>query len=202
VKLIGTCTSPYTRKVRIVALEKRIGLELEIDNPMEPGSYVPTFNPLAKVPVLLRPDGEPLVDSPVIAEFLDGLAPEPRLIPPSGAERFAVKHWEAVCDGVLDAAVLMRMEGLRPESERSANWIARQREKVERSLAWLDGAYGAHHFAVGEHFTLADIALGCTMGYLGFRFADGRWHERFAHLSRAVSALEERPSFMQTAFRA
>lgn len=201
-KLVGTHTSPFTRKVRIVALEKRIGLELAIDNPTEPGSYVPTYNPLAKVPVLLRADGEPLVDSPVIAEFLDGLTPEPRLIPASGAERFAVKHWEALCDGVLDAAVLVRMEGLRPESERSTAWITRQREKVERTLAWLDRAYGEHHFAVGEHFTLADVALGCTMGYLGFRFAENPWHERFPNLGRAARQLEERPSFAQTPYRA
>jgi glutathione S-transferase len=197
-KILGTASSPYTRKVRIVALEKNLPVEFVVDGPLAPGSAVPGLNPLAKIPVLIRDDGQALVDSPLIAEYLDLAGDGAHLIPLVGPERFAVREWEAIADGALDAAILIRMEMLRPEPQRSAEWIDRQRGKIESVLAELDRRLGAQARCVGPTLTLADIATGCLLAYLQFRFDDGRWHERYANLGRLCAELETRPSFRAT----
>ena len=194
-KIYGTTTSPYTRRVRVVAHEKGVPVEFVIENPLAETTQIATLNPLGKIPVLIREDGSRLVDSPLIAEYLDTLAPEPRLLPLIGPERFAVRQWEAIADGALDAAILVRMENLRPETERSAIWIARQLTKTDRSLGWLDRELGKSAHCVGASLTLADITVGCAWSWLNFRLPDGAWGERFANLGRLAGELEQRDSF-------
>ncbi len=197
-KILGTASSPYTRKARIVALEKGLPVEFVVDSPLAADSQVSRLNPLGKIPVLIRDDGSTLIDSPLISEYLDLAGAGPRLIPLVGPERFAVREWEAIADGALDAAVLIRVETLRPEAQRSAMWIERQRGKIEASLAELDRRLGSHEHCVGPTLTLADIATGCLLAYLRFRFDDGRWAERYANLGRLCAAIEARPSFRAT----
>jgi glutathione S-transferase len=199
-KLLGTTSSPFVRKVRIVALEKNLPLGFIVDSPLEIGSAVPTINPLGKVPVLVRDDGTAMIDSPLIVEYLESLGEHPRLIPVGFAERLAVRQWEAIADGVVDAAVLVRMEQLRAEHERSAEWIARQQEKVERGVQFMNSELGGSEYCVGGQWTLADIALGCCIGYLEFRAPAGNWRMRFPQIVRAMAAIEERASFRATRF--
>ena len=201
-KLVGSHLSPFLRKVRIVLAEKKIDCALEEALPNAPGSRVPDYNPLGKIPALALDDGRALYDSRVIVEFLDNVSPVNRLIPAENRERSEVKRWEALADGVLDASLLIRYEGQRPEAQRSPDWIARQSGKVEAGLAAMDRDLGNKAWCTGNDFTLADIAVGCCLGWLEFRVPERAIRERFANLGRLLAKLDERPSFSDTAHRA
>ena len=197
-KLIGTTASPYTRKVRIVLAEKKIDYAFESDNPWSPASGVPARNPLGKVPVLVLEDGTTLFDSRVIVEFLDNVSPLARLIPAENRGRIEVRRWEALADGVLDAAVLIRMENARDPALRSTDWIVRQQGKVDAGLALMDTELGPQAWCAGSSYTLADIAVGSCLAWLDFRFPGIDWRGRHAKLARHAVKLAERPSFMDT----
>jgi glutathione S-transferase len=197
-KLIGSLTSPYTRKVRIVAAEKRIDLDLQLDNVMAADAKTPNFNPLGKVPVLVLEDGRTIFDSRVIVEFLDHASPISRLIPADHRERVDVRRWEALGDGILDAGILVRFENLRPHHERSQSWIDRQMGKVTRGLAEMDKELGANAWCSSGGYSLADIAVGCCIGWLDFRFPQLGWQKQHANLARHVAKLAERPTFADT----
>ncbi|MCU0896736.1 MAG: glutathione S-transferase N-terminal domain-containing protein [Burkholderiales bacterium] len=197
-KLIGSLTSPYTRKVRIVAAEKRIDLDLQLDNVMAADAKTPAFNPLGKVPVLVLEDGRTIFDSRVIVEFLDHASPISRLIPADHRERVDVRRWEALADGILDAGILVRFENLRPQHERSQSWIDRQMGKVTRGLAEMDKELGTNPWCATSSYSLADIAVGCCTGWLNFRFPQLGWQKQHANLARHVAKLAERPTFADT----
>ena len=197
-KLIGSLTSPYARKARIVLAEKKIEYEFVLDNPWDAASGVPRLNPLGKVPVLVLDDDSTLFDSRVIVEYLDGVSPNNRLLPAAGRERIRIKRWEALADGVLDAAVAAFLEAKRPKKERSASWIARQREKIDRSLEMMSEELGEQPWCAGNAFSLADVAVGTALGYLDFRLADIKWREQHANLARLFDELMARTSFAET----
>ena len=197
-KLIGSLTSPYARKVRIVLAEKKIEFEFVLDSPWSAESSVPKYNPLGKVPVLLLDDDSALYDSRVIAEYLDNVTPNNRLIPASGRERITVKRWEALGDGLLDAAVAALLESRRPKGEKSSSWIERQRGKVAMALQGMAADLGEQPWCQGGSFSLADIAVGCALGYLDFRFPDITWRNEHANLAQLFDKLSQRPSFVET----
>lgn len=197
-KLIGSYTSPFVRKVRIVLAEKKMECEFEIDSPWTADSAVPNHNPLGKIPVLLLDDGTPLFDSRVIVEYIDNVTPNNKLFPAPNRERIEVKRWEALADGLLDAAVAALLEGKRPDGEKSAGWIERQLGKVDRSLAFMADELGEKNFCMGTHFSMADIAVGTALGYLNFRFPAINWQERHANLAKLYDKLMQRPSFAET----
>ena len=195
--LIGSHTSPYVRKVRIVLAEKKIDYDFVIDSPWLAGSAVPNVNPLGKIPALVLDDDTPLFDSRVIAEYIDSVTPNNKLLPSSNRERTEVKRWEAVADGVCDAAAAF-LEAKRPEAQRSDDWIARQREKIKRSLDFMAAELGESSYCMGTHFSLGDIAVGSALGYLCFRFPDIAWQESHPDLARLYAKLMKRPSFVDT----
>ncbi|GAB4176514.1 MAG: glutathione S-transferase [Rhodocyclaceae bacterium] len=198
-KLIGSRTSPYVRKVRIVLAEKKIDYEFVEQSPSAPDSIVPRYNPLGKVPVLLLDDESTLFDSRVIVDYLDNSAPNNRLIPTSNRERAQVRRWEALADGVCDAAALIVMESRRPEGERSASWIEHQRGKILRGCRAMSEELGEQPWYHGPSVSLADIAIGVSLGYLAFRFADIDWRAEYPNLARLYQKLAQRPSFADTA---
>ncbi|MFO1361753.1 MAG: glutathione S-transferase N-terminal domain-containing protein [Burkholderiales bacterium] len=200
-KLIGSLTSPYVRKARIVAAEKRVEYAWEPHNVWAPENPVPDYNPLGKVPVLVLDDGTALYDSRVICEFLDSVSPIGKLIPADNRERIEVRRWEALADGALDAGVLARLEGQRPAAERSASWIDRQMGKVARSLDAMDIQIGTRPWCHGAAFTLADVAVGACVGWFDFRFPQLEWRKDRPNLARLAVKLAERPSFAETAPR-
>jgi glutathione S-transferase len=200
-KLIGSLTSPYVRKVRIVLAEKKIEYDFEIDSPWLAESAVPNINPLGKIPVLLLDDETPLFDSRVIVEYIDNVTPNNKLFPAPNRERTEVKRWEALADGICDAAAAAFMEGKRPKAQQSADWIARQRDKITRGLDFMAKEYGDKVHCMGTHFSLADIAVGAALGYLAFRFPDIDWRETHPNLARLYDKLMQRPSFADTAPR-
>lgn len=197
-KLIGSNSSPYVRKVRVVLAEKKIEYRYELDDVWSPDSTLQSINPLGKVPTLIMDDGAALFDSRVIAEYLDNLTPVHKLVPPNGRARVEVKIWEVLADGLLDAAVLVRLEQLRTDSQRSPTWIARQMSKVEASLQAMSHAIGDKLWCVDGRYSLADISLGCALGYLEFRFPALGWRAQFSNLARHADKLFARPSFAET----
>jgi len=156
------------------------------------------YNPLARVPVLVLDDDSSLFDSPVIAEYLDNAAPNSKLIPQPNRERIAVRQWEALADGITDAAVALRMESLRPEAQQSPESMARNQAAIQRGMLKMDGDLGDQAFCMGTHISLADIAVGCALGYLDFRFAELNWRDYCPNLSRLFDKLMQRPSFADT----
>lgn len=199
-KLIGALTSPYVRKVRIVMAEKRLDYQLELEDVWNHDAIVKS-NPLGKVPCLVMDGGEAVFDSRVIVEYLDTLSPVGKLIPERGRERAEVRTWEALADGVLDAAILARLEQTwagRSEGQRSAAWVSRQMDKVHASLAAMSKGLGDKPFCFGIHFTLADIATGCALGYLDFRFAHIDWRSQYPNLEKLDAKLAQRQSFVDT----
>lgn len=193
-KLIASTTSPFARKVRIVLAEKNLAAEFVVDIPWNADTQVPLHNPLGKVPVLLCDDGEALYDSRVIVDYLEALKPWPLLIPAEVSERIAVKKWEALADGVSDAAAAIFIERKRPESQQSPDWISRQQQKIRLGLAAMEqGLRG--DYCRGGAFTLADIAVGACLGYLDFRFAELAWQKSCPALAALQARLEARASF-------
>jgi len=198
-KLIGSTTSPYVRKVRIVMIEKKLDYQFALEDVWAASTTIGESNPLAKVPCLVMEDGGAVFDSRVIVEYLDTLTPVGKLIPASGRERASVKCWEALADGLSDAGILMRLEvTMRDEGERSDRWLARQRTKVEGALHAMSSALGDGAWCNGNHYSLADIAVGCALDWLELRFPDIGWRDEYPNLSRLVDKLHERTSFRET----
>jgi glutathione S-transferase len=196
-KLFVTAGSPYARKTRVVLAEKRIDCEIVmLASLADPDSPLPAHNPLGKVPTLALDDGSSLYDSPIIAEYLDSKTPVAHLIPQ--ANRIEVKRWEALADGVCDATVAIVMEGRRAPEKQDASIVDRQRPKVERGLRTMSQDLGDSKWCLGEAFTLADIAVGCALGYLNLRMPELNWAEQYPNLARLHNQLLTRPSFKDT----
>ena len=197
-KLVSSLTSPFGRKARIVLLEKKIACQLQVENPWLPDSPVPSFNPLGKVPVLVLEDGVSVFDSRVIVEYLDHLTPVAHLIPSDSKSRMIVRGVEALADGVTDAAVLVFLEKKRPPEQQSADWLTLQNRTLFSGLEALSEALGEKPWFLGNSITLADVACGCTLGYLDFRFPEIDWRSAHPNLAKLEAKLATRPSFMET----
>jgi glutathione S-transferase len=200
-KIIGSSTSPYVRKVRVVMAEKKLDYDFVPEDVWAAQTTITEANPLGKVPCLIMEGGEAIFDSRVIVEYLDTLSPVGKLIPSVGRERAEIKTWEALADGVLDASILARLEmtwGGRAEAERSQAWIDRQMDKVHASLKAMSRGLGDKPFCSGIHLSLADIAVGCALSYLDFRFAQIDWRTDYPNLLKLHDKLMLRPSFADT----
>ncbi len=199
IHLIGSLASPYVRKVRIVMAEKRLEYQFDLEDVWSPGTRIQDANPLGKVPCLIMEDGGALFDSRVIVEYLDTLTPVAKLIPPNGRERAEVRTWEALADGVCDAAILARLEQMqRPAEQQSPQWIERQMNKVHAGVASMGQGLADKPWCNGHAYSLADITVGCTLGYLDFRFRHIDWRSAHANLARHYEKLAARPSFVDT----
>ena len=201
-KLIGAITSPYVRKVRIVMAEKKLDYHFIQEDVWTAQTTIHESNPLGKVPCLVMEGGEAVFDSRVIVEYVDTLSPVGKLIPSQGRERAEVKTWEALADGLLDAAILARLEQTwagRTAEQRSPAWIERQMRKIDQALDAMGRGLGEKAFCSGIHLSLSDIAVGCALGYLDFRFPQLDWRARHANLAKLHDKLMQRPSFQDTA---
>lgn len=196
-KLISATPSPYARKVRIALAEKNLPFELQTEVPWDSTTSTPRYNPLEKLPVLLLSDGSSVYESSYILQWLELKHPETPLLPADGDGQLAARKLEVLCDGVCDAVVLTLFEKLR-EGGGSPEWLARQRRKIEGGTAELARLVGSREWAVGDRFTLGDIAVGTVFGYLSVRFAELSWRTRWPELARYVDRLDDRPSFKHT----
>ncbi len=201
-RLIGALTSPYVRKVRIVMAEKKIDAKLELNDVWSPQTNIQESNPLGKVPCLIMEDGGAVFDSRVIVEYLDTLTPVGKLIPAAGKERVEVRTWEALADGLCDAAILARLEQTWPgrtEAQRCQNWIDRQLVKVQDSLSAMSTGLAAKPWCFGNSFTLADISVCVALGYLDLRFPAIDWRGQHENLAKLFDKVALRQSFIDTA---
>lgn len=201
-KLLGSETSPYTRKVRLVLLEKGLPHTFVVDPPREPGSQVPGLNPLGRIPTLVLDDGTAVFDSPVICEYLDALdAPEgaPILIPRSDpAARMRVKRWEALADGIMDSAVVVRIESLRPAEKQDPAHAALHGKAIARALAHAASALAGRTWCEGDALTLADLALESALLYLDLRQPERDWRAQHPPLAAWEARVRARPSVKAT----
>jgi len=204
-KLIGSHTSPFVRKVRIVMAEKKLDYQFVLED-VWASDAIMKMNPLGKVPCLVMEGQDSITgavfDSRVIVEYVDTLSPVGKLIPERGRERTEVRTWEALADGLMDAAVLARLEQTWPgrtEAQRSPAWIERQMDKIHAALKAMSLGLGEKPWCSGSHFSLADIATGCALSYMDLRFPDIDWRETYPNLARHDAKLAARQSFIDTA---
>lgn len=189
------------RKVRVVMAEKKLDYQFVEEDVWSDDTTIMQSNPLGKVPCLVMEGGEALFDSRVIVEYLDTLSPVGKLIPAVGRERAEVKTWEALADGVLDALILARLEahwGGRSKAQRCQPWIDRQLAKTQASLKAMSQGLGDKPFCAGIYLSLADIAVGCALGYLDFRFPEIDWRSPYPNLAKLYEKLSQRASFADT----
>jgi glutathione S-transferase len=178
--------------------EKKLDYQFVTEDVWSAQTGIHATNPLGKVPCLVMEGGEAVFDSRVIVEYLDTLSPVGKLIPTAGRERAEVKTWEALADGLLDAALLARMEAVwteRQDSQRSQAWIDRQLDKIQHALRAMSHGLGEKAFCSGIHLSLSDIAVGCAVGYLDFRFPQIDWRTPYPNLHKLYDKLAQRPSF-------
>jgi glutathione S-transferase len=198
-RLHSTITSPYARKVWVVAHERGLTdrIEAVATNP-HADEYLRDDNPLCRVPTLVLDDGEALFDSPVICEYLDSLGDGPGLFPPAGPARWRALRLQALGDGILDASLSRRMEVIRPAHEQSPAWIARQIKGADAGCAWLEARLGELEGEV----TIGYVAIGCALGYFDIRFREDGWRERFPGLAAWFEGFGRRASMQATDYAA
>lgn len=201
-KLIGSNTSPYVRKARLVLLEKNIAHTYVVDPPSDPNSEAYRVNPLGRIPALILDDGTCVFDSPVIAEYVDTLNDTPILVPRHDAlARMRVKRGEALADGIMDSAVVVRMESIRAIEKREQTTLDLHNGAVTRALAHMAEQLGTHEWYEGNNITLADLALVSALVYLDLRQAERDWRSSHPNLAAYFKRLSARPS-VQTALAA
>ncbi len=195
-KLYGSFTSPYARKARILVKEKSIDCDFIEERPGEAGTRFSQLNPLGKVPVLEIDESNALYDSPVIVEYLDQLVGEP-LIPVAGNVRWEVQRWHALADGIMDAVVARLLELRRPEQTRMDEAIEKQEQKIAAALVSLSAATKNREYLVGDHYSMADLAVGVALEYIDFRYPHD-WRNQFPVLAFWLASISVRPSFKET----
>lgn len=189
-------TSPYARKCRVVLREKKLLARVKeaIAQPMDEPHFVRGINPLGRVPCLIADDGMLIADSPVICDYLDQMGGAPFLAPQSGPERWRVWTMHALADGIMDAALTLRMEQLRPAEFHYPPNRDRQADAIDRTISFLEQSFT--DWSAG--FDLGDIALGAALGYLDFRFGDWGWRASNPKLAAWWQEMSDRPSFHAT----
>ncbi len=194
-KLIGSITSPYVRKARLVLLEKNIPHTFLIDPPSDPNSQVAKFNPLGRIPALILDDGTCVFDSPVIAEYADTLNDTPILIPRNEPmARMRVKRWEALADGIMDSAIVVRNERVRPSEKQEQGNIDMHNLAVTRALTHAAEQLGQREWCEGNSISLADLALVSALVYLDLRQPERDWRGAHPNLAAWFNRLSARRS--------
>ena len=196
-KLYGSLTSPFVRKVRLVLLEKNIPHELVVEGPADAAGNVARLNPLRAVPVLERDDGEVFFDSPMICEYIDSLNDKPRLIPPAGEPRWQVLRWHALGQGMMEATVTRMVELRKPAEHQAAAQISKHAARIAAALAFADERVTDAPFLVGNQIGYADLTLGAALDYVDLRYAHD-WRSKHPGLARWHAAISKRPSFTET----
>jgi glutathione S-transferase len=195
-KLYASTTSPYARKVRIALIEHSLPHEFIAESPSDPSSHAARLNPLGKVPLLQRDDGEVLFNSPMIVEYIDSLAAEP-LIPSDIEQRWQVQRWHALGDGIADAVVARMLEGRRDENKQDQTFIARQEYKIAASLDFASEHLPGGEYLFNGYLTMADIALAVALDYTDLRYPND-WRAQHPALAGWLATITQRPSFQKT----
>jgi len=197
-KLIGSLSSPYVRKIRILLQEKQLPFDFVNDPPWEADTHISDYNPLGKVPALVSDADEVFFDSPVIADFIETLGSHAPQIPENALESVRLRQFEALADGIVDAGVAWLLETRRVQDKQDANVISRQNGKVERGLGMLEKHLKGREWVYGTAFSRADIAVCVCLLWLDFRLPAFDWRAAHPVLTTYAARLEKRPSFVAT----
>jgi glutathione S-transferase len=197
-KLLGSSTSPYVRKARLVLLEKNISHEYVLDPPTSPDSLVLKVNPLGRIPALILDDGFCVFDSAVITDYADTLNDQPVLIPRDPAARLRVKRWEALADGIMDSAIVVRNEVLRPQEKQQADTLELHNGAVGKALEYAAELLGTRNWCEGDCISLADLALVSALLYLDLRQPERDWRGAHPNLAAWFKQISARSSVQQT----
>lgn len=198
-KLYASLASSFARKIRVVLIEKKVPHGIEMVNLWERNDLKKT-NPIGKVPALKLDDGRVLINSPLIADYIDSRYPDPRFIPTDPDQRLEVRRWEALADGTMDAVGASMYEArFHDETKRSREWLERQRGKVEAGFTVLEEMLAKRQWCVGGAMTLADITVACHIGFITLRRPDFFSREKYLGLARLWENMETRESMKATA---
>ena len=196
-KLVGSKTSPYVRKVRVILAERNLPFEFVEESAWNAGTTVPRYNPLNKVPALVMDDGESIYDSRVICEYLDAISGG-GLLPADASQRARVRRYEALGDGIADAGITVFLERKREAARQDPAWIARQLDKVAAGMATLEAALARSSYLGGERPDMGDIACACALFWSEFRLPELGLRAKHAKVKAWAERMEARPSFATT----
>lgn len=197
-KLYASPASSFARKIRVMLIEKNVPHEVIMVNVWESKDYQ-SVNPIGKVPALELDDGRVLINSPLIADYVDGKYPNPRFIPTDPELRLEVRRREAIADGAMDAGAATLYENkFHDEAVRSKSYLDRLRGKMDTGFTALDGMLGSRPWMVGDSMTLADLAICCHIGFLAVRMPHLFPQERYPNLTRLWKTMEARESMKKT----
>ena len=196
-KLVGSKTSPFVRKVRVILAERNLPFEFLEESAWNKDTTVPRYNPLNKVPALALDSGESIYDSAVISEYLDAISGG-HFIPAEAQARALARRDEALGDGIAEAGIAAFLERKRDAARQDPAWIARQMDKVQAGIATLSGRLGSRDYLGGDRMSVGDIACACALLWAEFRMPELRWRADNARLAAWVARLESRPSFGST----
>ena len=193
---IVSLTSPYVRKIRILLAEKKLPYEWILDDVWGQNPHVAAHNPLAQVPCLLIDKNDAVIDSRVIAEYLELLVP--MHLPSEPMQRIEALKWAALTDGLMDAAAKHRVEQLRPEALQWPDWLARQKGKLRAGLSVIETRLSTHPWLANDTYSVADIGLMCALNFIDFRQPDEAWRTDCPHIAQWEARLANQPAFAQT----
>lgn len=196
-KLVGSYTSPFVRKISVLLLEKGIAFDFVNEQPYSADTGVAQYTPLGKVPALVTDDGECWYDSPIIAQYIELLGVAPQMVPSDPQQALRIRQLEALADGIMDAGLASVREQARPAAQQSEEEVLRQREKISRSLDALEGYLNDGTLKTDE-LNLATIAIACAIGYLNFRRIAPGWCVDRPQLVKLAETLFLRESFART----
>lgn len=194
-KLRYSSTSPYVRKVMVVAKETGLDGKIQtVETKLGPDSDILQQNPLGKVPTMILDDGFVIFDSPVICEYVDSQSKGAKMFPPAGPARWKALAMQALGDGLMDASLSRRGEMMRPADKQSPDALTKQAGVMNRALDALEKRVGELDGPV----TIGQITVGCALGYLDLRFADDQWRKSRPKLTAWFEAFSKRPSMSST----
>jgi len=197
-KLIGSPTSPFVRKVRVYLAETGTACDFQAVDAWQPDAALQGIAPLGKVPVLVRDDGPALFESNLVLEYLDSLRPEAgRLLPPAGEARWTVMRWQALAQGLIDSVVVRVLESRRDAAQRSATILTREEKRMGRALDALEAGIAGREWIATERLSLADVVLGVALQYIDFRDPHD-WRGARPALAVWCARVTARPSYQQT----
>ena len=195
-KLYYSSTSPYVRKVNVLAIET--GLDKQIEwvktNPWQAEDILTAENPLSKIPTLITDDEKIIYDSRVICEYLDTLHSGNKFHPEEGDARWQVLRLQALADGILEAGIIRFLEKKRPLELQSSDWDAVQQKAIERGLDYLENTVSDW----GDNLDIGVISVACALGWLDFRISAEDWRPERAKLKAWFEQFSKRPSITET----
>lgn len=189
-KLLYTKRSPYARKVRVLALEKGIHLELIDEDLANKSKTLVESNPLGKVPTLILDSGETIYDSVVICQYIEELNDKPMLIPKSGKARYEVLKWESMADDMVTTAIYAYMEKIRHPQDFHAQFIRNSENSILNGYKYIES-----HLDQLKNFDLGSIAVASAIGYIHFRLPHLKVQGKLAQWYETIN---QRPSMIQT----